>query len=203
MSRKQRNFFDNRELFYFEPNFWSAEECWQLREISRFGATESAGVYSNGDIKLDPDYRRTSRIVLNEGIHAEIERSIWTAKDRLQEHFGLQLKSLAGSQLLRYSAGDYFRLHQDEGRVPSSGTRKLAIVIFLNSRMPAGQRSNPNDSQWFKGGDLIFHEQDKQQGKGHVFTAEEGLLLAFSPYLFHQVQEVTHGIRYTVVTWFL
>jgi predicted 2-oxoglutarate/Fe(II)-dependent dioxygenase YbiX len=192
MIQDSSDFFQNRKLFFIEPNFWSAEECWQLREISKFGTLELAGIYSDGKLQVDSSFRQTGRIVLNHGVHQEIERSIWTIKSRLEEQFGVSLMNLQGSQLLQYQPGHYFRMHQDEGRISSPGTRKVSVVVFLNSQST------------FKGGELVFYEseEDGRNRKSFTFTGEEGMLLGFSPYLFHEVRQVTSGIRFTVVTWF-
>jgi predicted 2-oxoglutarate/Fe(II)-dependent dioxygenase YbiX len=191
MRGRKKDFFSNPRLFFIESNFWSAEECWQLRQISRFGKAEYAGIYSEGQLEVNPDFRKTKRVMLTPSLHKEIERSIWTAKPRLEEHFDLQLTELQGSQLLVYEPGDYFHTHQDEGRTPSIHTRKISIVIFLNTE--------------FEGGDIVFYQDAEhlKPNEGFHFRAEEGLLLAFSPYLHHEVQSVTGGVRYCIVTWFV
>lgn len=171
MRGRKKDFFSNPKLFFVEPNFWSAEECWQFRQHSRPGKPDSR--------KLKPSLLK------------EIERSIWSAKPRLEQHFDLQLTELQGSQLLIHGPGDELKKHQDESRNPSIHTRKVSVVIFLNTE--------------FEGGDLVFYRDagPLKSDEGFHFRAEEGLLLAFSPYLYHETQSVTGGIRYCVATWFV
>jgi SM-20-related protein len=188
--------FIHSGLLYAEKNFWSAEECLQLREISKFSPSEDAGIYAEGKQTVDSPFRKTKRILISYSIQEELHKSIFAAKPSLENHYGLALSGLQTCQLLKYDTGGYFRAHQDEKELPSEFTRKLSVVIFLNSARKTKSS--------FTGGQIVFYEDMPQYlaGNGFPFEPEQGLLLVFPSYLLHEVCEVTTGIRYSVVSWF-
>lgn len=95
-------------------------------------------------------------------------------------------EGIEGYDLLRYDTGQFFREHVDAVRGNSTTSlRRLSVVGFCN-----------ND---FEGGQLIFPRQKL------TVEPEPGLLVVF-PAVFthpHQALEVTAGVKYSVVTWFL
>jgi len=192
-----KDLFLQSGVLYAEPNFWNPEECWQLREISKFSPSEDAGIYADGKQGSDSRFRRTKRILLSQSVSEEIQRSILTIRPRLERHFGMHLSGLQPCQFLQYNAGCYFRPHQDEKERVSDSSRKISVVVFLNS-----QTMGPNVV--FSGGDIIFYKDmaHNMARDGFRCCPEEGLLVAFPSYLIHEVDEVTGGIRYSIVSWF-
>lgn len=85
-------------------------------------------------------------------------------------------------EVLKYEKGGFFREHTDLGNQDVS-TRKLTILTFL---------SDPSE---YEGGKLSFLF-DKEQP-----LPLQGSSVIFPSYLFHVVEPVTSGTRYTLVTW--
>ncbi len=73
------------------------------------------------------------------------------------------------------------------------------MVVFLNE---PGETLDPPG---YGGGLLTFAgllDDPKLRTVGVPLVAETGLLVAFRSDMLHAVTPVTHGERYTIVTWF-
>ena len=80
-----------------------------------------------------------------------------------------------------------------------SRERPVSAVVFLNAS--SGQPTFDT----YGGGALTFYgllDDPRAQGLGLRLEAEEGLLVAFRSEITHAVAPVTHGHRYTAVSWF-
>ena len=78
-------------------------------------------------------------------------------------------------------------------------SRKISIVVFLNDAS-----SEPN-AETFCGGSLTFYGPDdvpRAEASGFDLKGETGLLVAFAADTLHEVQPVTHGERFTIISWF-
>lgn len=77
--------------------------------------------------------------------------------------------------------------------------RRLSVVMFLNdpSTEPA--------PDCYGGGALVFYGLLDEANKlaGLPLFGQGGGLVAFLPHVSHAVEAVTHGTRYTIVTWFV
>ncbi|HSE42706.1 MAG TPA: hypothetical protein VLH08_18200, partial [Acidobacteriota bacterium] len=114
---------------FFEKSFWNEKSCRVLLEIAEKSNVEEAGVYRDGRLQVDPNLRKTRRILLDQPLFAEIGNSLLSVKPRIEEHFQLTLQGLQGVQFLQYRAGDYFHTHADEWEPPSDSTRKISIIL--------------------------------------------------------------------------
>jgi SM-20-related protein len=77
----------------------------------------------------------------------------------------------------------------DEEAADYARARRLSIVLFVN--------------EGYGGGQLEFYGLvESQPSMGIPLDARPGLAVAFPASTPHGVTEVTHGERYTVVTWF-
>jgi len=85
-------------------------------------------------------------------------------------------------------------MHQD-GNTPlirdDSRHRRVSAIVFLSE---AGRD--------YGGGELVFQTGYEQRYARTLAPSQRGSLLAFRSELSHEVTPVTHGERYTVVTWF-
>jgi Rps23 Pro-64 3,4-dihydroxylase Tpa1-like proline 4-hydroxylase len=114
-------------------------------------------------------------------IKKEIERIYILYKAKF-----IQMKSSKLNQidLLKYSPGGKYEIHNDQATV---APRHLSVIINLN------------DS--YKGGDLIFTDQNKQEikrlklGKGSVVFFPSNFLYP------HGIEPITKGTRYSIVAW--
>jgi PKHD-type hydroxylase len=98
-----------------------------------------------------------------------------------QYHFDLT-GFLEGAQLYEYTGGGYLGWHRDVGMGYMSN-RKLSMTLQL---------SDGND---YEGGNLEFMDFTEPAPRGR------GDLTVFPAFLMHRVTEVTHGARYSFVSW--
>ncbi len=175
---------------FSQHSFWNEQQCRRLCEIAEVSNIEDAGVHRDGKLYVDPDFRKTKRILLNQGLFHEIGTSLLSVKPRIEEYFQLTLQGLQGIQFLQYGAGDYFHTHADEFEPPSDTSRKISIILFLNSG--------------FQGGDVVIYKDADyyRAGNGTHIIPQEGLLIAFSSYLLHEVEKILTGKRFSLVSWF-
>lgn len=179
------------DSFVFSQDlFWNEPQCRKLCEIAETSNVEDAGVHRDGKLYIDPNFRKTKRILLHQSLFHEIGASLLSIKPRVEEYFQMTLQGLQGIQFLQYSPGDYFHTHADEFEQPSDSSRKISIILFLNSG--------------FQGGDVVLYKDADHYrgGNGFHIVAQEGLLIAFSSYLLHEVEEVLTGKRFSLVSWF-
>lgn len=121
----------------------------------------------------------------------------------LARHFSLALSGLEHVQFLCYSTGDFYRAHQDVSDEKDAPTvmrdRKVSVVVFLNA---TAEQATPSA---YGGGSLTFYgliPDSRWQSVGFGLEGEAGLLVAFRSDLVHEVTPVTHGERYTLVSWY-
>jgi predicted 2-oxoglutarate/Fe(II)-dependent dioxygenase YbiX len=117
----------------------------------------------------------------------------------IQEHFGVELTGCELPQFLRYEEGDFFVAHQD-GNTPlvydDTRFRKVSAVIFLSTP------SEEVEPETYGGGALVFHGPFSEPDLRVPVRPAPGTLIAFRSETTHEVVPVTHGERYTVVSWF-
>jgi len=181
---------DSTLSVFSQHSFWNEQQCGKLCEIAETSNVEDAGVHRDGKLYIDPNYRKTKRILLNQGLFQEIGASLLSIKPHIEEYFQTTLQGLQGIQFLQYNPGDYFQTHADEFEQPSDSSRKISIILFLNSG--------------FEGGDFVLYKDADhyRAGNGFHILPEIGLLIAFSSYLLHEVEEILTGKRFSLVSWF-
>jgi SM-20-related protein len=201
------NFFVRLGLFAI-PGFLEPELCLRLRNEMASSELRQATVRDKErrDVYgVDESTRRTRSANVGASTASLVEERLLAIKDRLAEHFTVQLTGIQNLQFLIYRQGDFFRRHVD--RTPEQEDdagfmkeRRVSGVIFVN-----GQASE-DEADGFDGGALTFYgllDDDRGVGLGLPLSAEPGLLIAFPPSVVHEVTPVTSGERYTVVTWFV
>lgn len=72
--------------------------------------------------------------------------------------------------------------------------RRVSVSIFLNS---CSEQPGPDS---YGGGALVF--SDWRKGVSRRIAGEAGTLFAFRSELTHEVVSVTHGERYSIVSWY-
>lgn len=185
-------------------NFLDAETCSRLISIATTTEGEPAKVTEKKEVGLDPDTRKTIQFMLDEPMESQILSRILSIKPELESHFHVTLDTCQKPTLLGYSIGHYFRLHKDMNDDPdypqSIRNRQVSISILLNN---ADENDTP---QTYSGGALTFYgllPDPRVKWKGFPLQGEEGMLIAFSSRTFHEVQPITRGYRYSIVTWFV
>jgi predicted 2-oxoglutarate/Fe(II)-dependent dioxygenase YbiX len=120
----------------------------------------------------------------------------------LETHFGTPLAGCETPGFLIYDTGAFFAPHKDTGPddPPDIRRRLVSAIVFLN------QRSLEPSDDGYDGGTLRFHgllDGPYWESCPFSFEPDPGMLVAFRSDLLHEVQPVTRGRRFTVVTWFL
>ncbi len=143
--------------------------------------------------------RRTTRIAVSPQTRALVKARLMERKAEIEAHFGVTVTECEEPQFLRYETGDYFVPHQD-GNTPmvwdDSRFRRISAVIFLTPR------SGEPAPGTYGGGELVFHAPYGVSPARVAATANPGSLVTFRAETTHEVTPVTHGVRYTIATWF-
>ena len=121
---------------------------------------------------------------------------------QIAEHFSVKLSEGEDPQFLRYQKGDFFVAHQDgnTGMLRLDTERRLvSTVIFLGREV----ESLVEGRDVYCGGSLVFTNQRvaMEHAKFHM-RGEPGMLIAFRSETTHEVTPVTHGERYSIVSWY-
>jgi SM-20-related protein len=198
------NFFTRFGLFVNE-GFLDPELCSRIRSEMRSTPGKPATVAEDKDLDnaVDESARKTKSAEVSAPTLSYVKERMLALRPMLEKHFNVTLSGCQEPQFLVYREGDFFRRHADNSAEPDAPEfvkeRQVSAVVFLNSE---AENSGENS---YRGGSLTFYGlMDEPQGKsiGFPLVGEAGLLVAFSPELVHEVTPVTHGERYTVVTWF-
>lgn len=143
--------------------------------------------------------RRTTRVAVSPETRALVRQRLMERKAQIEAHFGVPVTECEEPQFLRYETGDYFVPHQD-GNTPmvwdDSRFRRISAVIFLS------QRSDEPAPDTYGGGALVFHGPYTAPNVRVAASAQPGTLVTFRAETTHEVTPVTHGVRFTIATWF-
>lgn len=143
--------------------------------------------------------RKTTRVAVSDATRERVRQRLMEHKPRIAAHFGVELTGCEDPQFLRYDEGDFFVPHQD-GNTPmvwdDSRFRRVSAVIFLS------EKSDQPAEGTYGGGALVFHGPFSAPGEHVPASAGPGSLVAFRAETTHEVTPVTHGVRYTIATWF-
>jgi SM-20-related protein len=185
-------------------DFLDGESCRTLRREVRESASTPAAVWKEDEKVVDAEARRTTRAKVAKAIEARVKRKLLELRPRLERHFGVSLRGVQRPQFLIYRPGDFFECHVDNDTDPGSPRylrqRCISAVLFLNGPRRSG------DQEVSTGGGLTFPgliDDPRLKLRGFRVRAEAGLLIAFRSNLAHAVSPVTHGARYTVVSWYV
>ena len=194
---------------FIRPQVLNRAECERLCAEAGAGQLDRAtvGTPSSGDptTQVYENVRRTRYVRVSPETIASLEQRLLALRPELDAFFHVQLERCAGTQLLAYQPGDFFRAHQDTPDSPDQPCpaeirrRKVSTILFLNE-----QSEKPKPSE-YNGGSLVFNgllDAKGARGAGIAVIPESGLLVAFRSTIWHHVREVSAGTRYTLVTWF-
>jgi predicted 2-oxoglutarate/Fe(II)-dependent dioxygenase YbiX len=173
----------------------------RLLDLGRSGPAEAARVLVGEAGLVDGRVRRAGQLRLTDVLLAQVGRLLDALLPELAEHFAVRLSGYQLPQLIRYTAGDFYRAHTDNhpGGPPELAARKVSCVAFLNGH------TLPVSAGGFVGGALAFYRLTPRPTPDDCRTLlrpEPGLLVAFPSGLYHEVWPVLEGERYTLVTWY-
>jgi SM-20-related protein len=181
-------------------DFLDAQACAALRAELRAAAGGPAtvlGADAAGTVRSA--VRRVTRAAIPPATRAHVTALLMARKPALERHFGLALKECEEPQFLRYRPGDFFVAHQD-GNTPlihdQSRFRKVSAVIFLSAQ------SDDGAPEGYGGGTLVFHGPYSGPSLRVPVAPAPGTLVCFRAETTHEVTPVTHGERFTIVSWY-
>jgi SM-20-related protein len=197
--------FLRRLGLFVEPNFLDPQLCEEYRsEMKRVGG-KPATVSAHAEDEVDENHRRTRQADMSEATTAALQARLEAVKPAIEKHFGRSLSEVQKPQFLTYRTGDFFRPHSDnsdeEDAAEGVKRRQVSVVSFLND-----ESAEPAQG-CYGGGHLTFYgllgDESDDSPIGIPIEGKAGQLVAFPSEMLHGVGAVTHGERYTIVSWFV
>jgi SM-20-related protein len=181
-------------------DFLDAAACATLlAELRRAAGAPAALLGRTGADAVQPQVRRTTRAAVPPATREHLLAALLAEKDAIGRHFGATLATCEEPQFLRYGPGDFFVAHQD-GNTPllydDSRFRRISAIIFLSSSSP-----EPRPDA-YGGGLLTFHDPGPGSPRRLPLAPPPGTLVCFRAETTHEVTPVTHGERFTIVSWY-
>ncbi|PWT91082.1 MAG: 2OG-Fe(II) oxygenase [Blastocatellia bacterium] len=183
-------------------HFFDDATCQRIIDEAQASDSKPATIYGYGDDNSHNDrVRKASRLGMSatttEFVHLKLLEHI----KMIERHFSISLSDCEQPQFLRYDVGGFFVAHQDGNtgllQLTSDAERRVSVVIFLN------RQSEKEDSASYSGGSLKFSDyRAEPEYREFYVPAEAGTLVAFRSELTHEVTPVTHGKRYSIVSWY-
>ena len=173
-----------------------------MTEMSAVQGRSSVVYGSSQSGVVDETTRKSLRLTpSNETVELIVGRLL-ACMDEIARHFAVKLDECEPPQFLRYQKGDFFVAHQDgnTGMLRLDTERRLVSIVMFLSREVDSHDYSPNIHS---GGSLIFTNPHAtpERAKYRV-RAEPGTLIAFRSETTHEVTPVTHGERYSIVSWY-
>lgn len=179
--------------------FLDPETCRQLiAEMRRSPASPAVTYGQGGPGSVNERVRKVESLMPSKETVEQVRRRLKDYREKVGEHFGISLSSCEEPQFLRYRVGDFFVAHQDGNTglllLDTDRSRRISVSIFLN------RQSETPEKGAYCGGSLVF--SDWRAGKEFGLDGETGTLVAFRSETTHEVIPVTHGERYSIVSWY-
>jgi len=196
--------FFKRFGIFVRPGFLPRELCRQIvDEMVRSESVRAPVGQMDGEFMIDESIRKASFTYVAPEIAEKAGALFDRLRPELSAHFRIPLDHHQRLQFLHYLTGGLYAPHRDnrtdrQGAALSRG-RKVSVIVFLN-----GQSGQALDGT-FAGGELTFYglmSAPGMENAGMPLEPETGLLVAFRSDVMHEVNAVTRGERYTLVSWF-
>jgi predicted 2-oxoglutarate/Fe(II)-dependent dioxygenase YbiX len=182
-------------------DFLSPDECAEVIAAAADSEAEPATINRQGQEGYDQQARSTHQLAMPDRLVDALHGRLQGLRGRLQDHFAVDVADCRSPIFLRYGVGDFFHVHADASDHPDAPerirSRKISLVLFVND-MASGDGS-------FQGGALTFYDlfpDEALRDRGFSLPPVAGLLVGFPATMRHEVQAITQGTRYSVVTWF-
>lgn len=186
------------------PNLFIARQfldpgvCREILAEMSAAPADAATVYGRtASGSVDQNVRQTLRIRPSLATVELITGRLLELKAVLEEHFGVSLGECEDPQFLHYREGDFFVAHQDGNtgllRLDTEA-RLVSTVLFLS------RESDSPQTDAHCGGSLVF--TNLRTGSKFRQIGEPGMLIAFRAETTHEITPVTHGERFSIVSWY-
>lgn len=178
------------------------ETCGEFINVLRGSAHGPATVYGKSEAgSVDERVRKASRLVPSPETVTRVRLRLLEYRGEVGKHFGMSLSDCEEPQFLRYGVGDFFVAHQDGNtgmlRSDREQLRKISVVIGLN------RQSEAPETDAYCGGSLVFSDwRASPRRKDFPLPVEVGTMVTFRSETTHEVIPVTHGERYSIVSWY-
>ncbi len=183
---------------FIAKQFLEPDVCREIVAEMSAAQADAATVYGRSTSgSVDQNVRQTLRIRPSVASVEMIVRRLLGVKDLVEKHFDVALSECEDPQFLRYREGDFFVAHQDgnTGMTRLDTERRLvSTVIFLS------HESDSPQPDAHCGGSLLF--TDYRSDSNFHMIGEPGMLVAFRAETTHEITPVTHGERYSIVSWY-
>lgn len=186
------------------PNLFVAKQflepstCREIVAEMSAAQSDAATVYGRTTSgSVEQSVRQTLRIRPSVATVESIVHRLLALKDRIEKHFAFELSECEDPQFLQYREGDFFVAHQDgnTGLTRLDTERRLVSTVMFLSRESDSLQPNAHC-----GGSLLF--SDLRTTEKVRFVGEPGMLVAFRAETTHEITPVTHGERYSIVSWY-
>lgn len=185
-------------------NFFDAAMCAEVIAEAQTAWGGAATVYTEGSQNpVNESLRKTTRLMLSEETTGLVKQRLLEQKAAVEQHFGISLNDCEDPQFLKYGVGDFFVAHQDGNteqlQYDHLRVRRVSVVLFLS------QQSAQPAPDTYCGGSLVFfdpHVDPTRKEMGLHLHGERGMFAAFRSETTHEVTSITHGERYSIVSWY-
>ena len=172
-----------------------------VSEMSAIQGRSSVVYGSSQSGVVNETTRRSLRLTPSTETVELIVGRLMACMNEVAQRFAVKLNQCEDPQFLRYQKGDFFVAHQDGNtgmlRLDTE-SRLVSTVVFLTREVDSAPRDD-EASNVYCGGSLVF--TNLHGAKFHA-RAEPGTLIAFRSETTHEVTPVTHGERYSIVSWY-
>lgn len=195
------DFFRNLGLFV-RDNFLTADLCAKLQKEMSKGKFEPGIILGeNSEALVEETIRKVSSVDVDRALEENVRHQLIALMPALEDHFKVSLEKCQGPDFLKYGVGSFYLPHTDgsPGGPSKVAKRRVSAVVFLNAQL-----KEPTEDTYC-GGSLTFYglmEGPQWAKLAFPLEAETGLLVAFRSDVLHEVQPVTHGERFSAVSWY-
>lgn len=178
------------EWCYFK-SYFSPEYCDKLISQAKKLKFQDAflGVYGESEV---PNYRRSNIAWMYPNEFPDFYTNLWKMADQAnKEWFGFDIDGLEHVQFAEYNLenrGEYKKHHDVFWINNGPKHRKLTAVIQLT------------DNEYYDGCDLKLYECNSHPNREEI--RQQGTVIFFPSWLYHSVEPIISGTRYSAVAWF-
>ena len=194
------NFAPWPDLF-FDTRFLEPDACREIVAEMKASPADAATVYGRTTSGVvEQNVRQTLRIRPSTSTIDFVTQRFLACRQTLEKRFAITVSTLEDPQFLHYREGDFFVAHQDGNtgmlRLDTE-LRRISLVLFLS------RETQTPEPDAHCGGSFLFSSFRPGEADGHFHAiGRPGTLLAFRSEMTHEVTPVTHGERYSIVSWF-